>query len=160
MVADLGAGAGEVTYQWFDEAFEEAEEEGIVFTSVGVTTEDAGAVQSILTWGAQLQDRVDYLIVLNEQLNPRSDFKYWHAEPKVAEFKEIFSPYIMTMQARIQEFQAELRNQAATLEKVITGEVKTDFLRLTKNRVRARRYQRELYKGFEQASSILLSPQD
>ena len=160
VVADLGAGAGEVTYQWFDEAFEEAEEEGIAFTSIGVTTEDAGAVQSILTWGAQLQDRVDYLIVLNEQLNPRSDFKYWHAEPKVAEFKEIFSPHIMTMQTRIQEFQAELRNQAATLEKVIQGEVKTDFLRLTKNRVRARRYQRELYEGFEQASSILLPPQD
>jgi len=94
--------------------FEDAEAEGILFTSIGVTTEDAGAVQSLLTWGARLQDRVDYLIVLNEQQNPRSDFKYWNAEPKVAEFKKIFSPTVMTMDSRIQEFQAELRNQSGT----------------------------------------------
>ena len=158
VVADLGAGAGEVTYQWFDEAFEDAEEEGILFTSIGVTTEDAGAVQSLLTWGARLQDRVDYLIVLNEQQNPRSDFKYWNAEPKVAEFKKIFSPKVMTMDSRIQEFQAELRNQSGTLQKVIEGEIDTDFFRRTKNRIRAKRYQRGLYQGFDEASSILLPP--
>ena len=159
VVADLGAGAGEVTHQWFDEAFEDAEEEGIVFTSVGVTTDDAGAVQSILSWGSRLQDRVDYLIVLNEQLNPKSGFKYWHAEPKVAEFIDIFSPQIITMNARNKEFQAELRNQSATLQQVMSGEVDTDYFRRTKNRILARRYQNRLFEAFEQASSVLLPPQ-
>ena len=158
VVADLGAGAGEVTYQWFDEAFEDAEEEGIVFTSVGVTTEDAGAVQSLLTWGAQLQDRVEYLLVLNEQQNSRSDFKYWNAEPKVAEFKKIFSPKVITMASRVQEFQAELRNQSATLQKIIDGTIETDFFLRTKNKMRAKRYRRLLYEGFDKASSILQPP--
>ena len=160
VVADLGAGAGEVTYQWFDEAFEDAEEEGIVFTSIGVTTEDAGAVQSLLTWGARLQDRVEYLIVLNEQQNGRSDFKYWNAEPKVTEFKKIFSPKVITMVSRVQEFQAELRNQSATLQRVIDGEIETDFFLRTKNIMRAKRYRRLLYGGFDEASSILLPPTD
>jgi len=160
VVADLGAGAGEVTYQWFDEAFEDAEEEGIAFTSIGVTTEDAGAVQSILTWGARLQDRVDYLIVLNQLQNSKTSFKYWNAEPKAKEFQEIFSPHIMVMKARIKEFQAELRNQSATLQKVMNGEIQTDFFLRTKNRILARRYQRKLYQEFDQASSILLPPKD
>jgi len=66
----------------------------------------------------------------------------------------------MVMKARIKEFQAELRNQSATLQKVMDGNIKTDFFLRTKNRILAKRYQRSLYKEFDQASSILLPPKD
>jgi len=156
IIADLGAGAGTATYAWFEEAFQDADELNIKFTSIGVTTNDAGAVQSVLKWAAHLQDQPEYLIVLNELHEPRSKFDYWHKEPAVEKFKQLLSPTIITMQARIQEFQAELRNQSVTLQHVIDGNVSNDFLRKKKNTVRANRYQRQLFAGFDTASHILI----
>ncbi|MBK1884405.1 hypothetical protein JIN85_18455 [Luteolibacter pohnpeiensis] len=158
VVADLGAGAGEATYRWFDEAFDDAADFGIAFTSIGVTTNEAGAVQSILKWANQLQDRVEYLIVLNKFREPDCDFAYWNAEPATGRFIEAFSPKIMTMGSRIQEFQAELRNRSATLQQVIDGKVETSFFKLSKNLFRAKRYQRDMFEGFDLASEILLPP--
>lgn len=156
VIADLGAGAGSATYSWFDQAFGDADELGIRFTSIGVTTNEAGAVQSVLKWASRLQDQVDYMIVLNELREPGSKFEYWHDEPAVTRFCEAFSPIIMPMGARIQEFQSELRNWSATLQDVIDEKVDAEFLKRTKNLVRARRYQRQLFEGFDTASSILL----
>ncbi|MBB5353852.1 MinD-like ATPase involved in chromosome partitioning or flagellar assembly [Haloferula luteola] len=158
VVADLGAGAGEATYRWFDEAFNDAADFGISFTSIGVTTNEAGAVQSILKWADHLQDRVEYLIVLNEFREPGCDFIYWTAEPATKRFIEAFSPQIMIMGSRIQEFQAELRNRSATLQQVIDGTVDTPYFKLSKNLFRAKRYQRGMFEGFERASNILLPP--
>lgn len=156
VIADLGAGAGAATYGWFDQAFPDASDLGIRFTSVGVTTNEAGAVQSILKWAARLQDRVDYLIVLNELRESGSAFEYWNDEPAVARFKEAFAPTVMTMGARVQEFQSELRNWSTTLQAVIDGKVEPAFLKRTKNVVRAKRYQRQLFEGFDSAASILI----
>lgn len=157
VLADLGAGAGHATASWFEQAFEDAAELNITFTAIGVVTNDAGAVQSALKWATHLQDRVNYLIVLNEMREPGSRFEYWHEEPAVDEFTRLFNPVVMTMGARIPELQAELRNQCVTLQDVIQGKVQTDFLKKTKNIVRAKRYQRHLFEGFELAQNILLS---
>jgi hypothetical protein len=116
VVADMGAGAGAETYRWFDAAFEDARELNMVFTAIGVTTNDAGAVQSVLKWANQLQGRVDYVVVLNELLERRSEFEYWHDEPAVTRFIKAFDPAIMTMEARVQDLQAELRNQSFTTD--------------------------------------------
>ncbi|MCB1099440.1 MAG: hypothetical protein KDN22_27970 [Verrucomicrobiae bacterium] len=156
VLADLGAGAGDATAHWFDQAFEDAAELGIRFTAVGVTTNDAGAVQSILKWATVLQRKVDYVIVLNEMRESPCDFEYWHDEPGVKEFCKMFSPAMVTMAARVPELQAELRNQCVTLQDVIDGNVETAFLRKTKNIARAKRYQRQLFEGFANASHYLL----
>jgi len=158
VVADLGAGAGEATYNWFDEAFEDAADFGIDFTSIGVTTDEAGAVQSVLKWAKHLQDRVDYLIVLNEYREKNSDFGFWTDEPATKRFIKAFSPQIMVMKARVQEFQAELRNHTGTLQRVIDGQMEDPYFHLTKNRYRAIRARREMFEGFDEASSILLPP--
>jgi hypothetical protein len=156
VVADLGAGAGNAIYGWFNHAFEDASDLGIQFTSIGVTTNEAGAVHSIMKWGHELQDKVKYLIVLNELLEPGCQFEYWHDEPYVGKFCETFAPRIMRMSSRIPEFQAEIRNRTATLQQVIDGVVEVPFLKRTKNVVRAKQYQREMFAGFEQAAEILL----
>ena len=158
VVADLGAGAGDATYRWFDQAFEDASECGIEFTSIGVTTDDAGAVQSVLTWAKHLQDRVKYLVVLNEMRQADCEFAYWKAEPATKRFEEAFCPHFMVMLARIQEFQAELRNQTATLQQVVDGEIDTPFFQKLKNRYRAERYRRGMNEGFDEAAEILLPP--
>ncbi len=158
VIADLGAGAGEATYHWFDEAFEDAADFGICFTSIGVTINEAGAVQSVLKWASRLQDRVDYLIVLNEFREKNSQFEYWQDEPATQRFIEAFSPSIMVMKSRVQEFQAELRNHTGTLQRVIEGNMRDPYFHLAKNRYRAARYHRELFAGFDEASTILLPP--
>jgi hypothetical protein len=158
VVADLGAGAGEATYRWFDDAFADAQDFGLRFTSIGVSTNEAGAVQSVLKWAHHLQERVEYLIVLNEFREVGCEFRYWRSEPAAGRFEEAFSPRVMVMQARIQEFQAELRNRSATLQQVVAGEVNVPYFRRTKNLFRAKRYQRGLFTGFEEAAEVLLPP--
>lgn len=158
VVADLGAGAGESTFQWFDDAFEDTVEMEIVFTSVGVTTDDAGAVQSVLKWASKLQTRTQYLVVLNEMQKRGCDFGFWHAVPAVEDFKKALNPHFMTMWARIQDFQAELRNHSVTLQDVIDGKVESDYFKRMKNFRLAKRYQRQMFAGFDSVSEILLPP--
>jgi len=160
VIADLGAGAGEATYRWFENAAQDAAELGMTFTSIGVTTNEAGAVQSILKWANHLQDNVNYLTVLNEFREPNSKFEYWHSEPAVPRFIEAFSPQIVIMKSRLQDFQAELRNHSVTLQQVIDGKTNVPFFKKTRCLVNARRYQRDLFAGFESASKILLPSSD
>ena len=156
VIADLGAGAGAATASWFEQAFEDAVELDILFTAIGVATNDPGAVQSVLKWTSYLQDRVNYIVVLNEMLESRCEFEFWNDEPAVAAFCNMFSPAVIKMAARVVEFQSEIRNQCVTLQDVIDGRVNTDFLRRTKNITRAKRFQRQLFQGFDSASQYLL----
>src|SRR5260370_42459129 len=48
ILADLGAGAGQVTYEWFDMMYPDVAGEGIVFTAIGVVTSDPPSVESVL----------------------------------------------------------------------------------------------------------------
>lgn len=156
IIADLGSGAGTATYQWFKDVYEDAHALNIQFTSIGVTTNEAGAVQSILKWAHHLKDSVDYLIVLNELREPDSKFEYWHQEPAVTRFTEALDPTVIKMKSRIQELQAEMRNHTITLQQVIDRNVDIDYFRRTRNVVRANAYQRSLFEGFDSASPILL----
>src|ERR1700683_1498388 len=65
ILADMGAGAGQVTYNWFDKMYPSVAEAGITFTSVGVITADPASVESVLAWASRLRDRTAYLIVEN-----------------------------------------------------------------------------------------------
>ena len=156
VLADLAGGSSNAAQAWFDEAASYATDLNVSFTAVGVTTNDAGSIQSILKWGGHLQDAVDYLIVLNEMRSPRCDFSYWFEDPNIADFTEKMQPFVMRMKARLEEFQAEVRNHACTLESIIAGEVDPEFFRYTRNIVRAKIYQRQLFEGFADASEILL----
>jgi hypothetical protein len=61
----MGAGAGQITYEWFDRMYPDVAESGIVFTAIGVVTADPASVESVLAWAARLQNRVTHLIVEN-----------------------------------------------------------------------------------------------
>ena len=58
VLADMGAGSGQVTYEWFESMYPDVAEAGIVFTAIGVVTADPASVESILAWAARLQSRV------------------------------------------------------------------------------------------------------
>ena len=56
ILADMGAGAGQVTYDWFDKMYPSVAEAGITFTSVGVITADPASVESVLAWASRLTE--------------------------------------------------------------------------------------------------------
>lgn len=159
VLADLGGGSSNAARAWFDEAADYAVEMNVAFTAVGVTTNDAGSIQSILKWAGHLQDSVDYLVVLNEMRSPRCEFQYWHEDPNVAAFVEATGARVMTMKSRLEEFQAEIRNHGCTLDQIIRGEVDAKFFRYSRNIVRAKIYLRQLFAEFYQAADILM-PRD
>jgi hypothetical protein len=61
VLADMGAGAGQVTYDWFETMYPDVSDVGIVFTAIGVVTVDPASVESVLAWASRLQNRVESL---------------------------------------------------------------------------------------------------
>lgn len=61
----------------------------------------------------------------------------------------------MQVDARVPEFQTELRNEEVTLSDVIDGNTNSPFFKKSMQVVRARRYLRNLYQGFGAAKAIL-----
>ncbi len=156
VLADLGAGTGEATYHWFRKMYDVSRQMNMRFTALGVTTNDPGAVISVLQWAEELQRRVDYLVVLNETRESDEAFEYWNEDSSVKEFVRIFQPRVMRAAARVDEFQTELRNCEITLDDVIEGRTDSPYFRNPMQIVRARYYQQNLYEGFDNAEAILL----
>ena len=65
VLADMGAGSGQVALNWFETMYPDLAEEGILFTAIGVVTSDPASVESVLSGAARLQSRVKYVIVEN-----------------------------------------------------------------------------------------------
>ena len=89
ILADMGAGAGQITYEWFDRMYPDVAEYGIAFTAIGVVTADPASVESVLSWAARLQNRVTYLVVENS-IAEYTDFTYWNESEQAQQFKKVF----------------------------------------------------------------------
>ena len=75
ILADMGAGSGQVASDWFDTMHEDVAVTSARFTSVGVVTPDPASVESVLAWADRRQERAQYLIVQNAT-SPQADFGY------------------------------------------------------------------------------------
>ena len=111
ILADMGAGAGQITYEWFDRMYPDAAEYGIAFTTIGVVTADPASVESVLSWAAQLQNRVTYLIVENS-IAEYTDFTYWNESEQAQQFKKVFDPAVIRMDYRLPDLENAARNRA------------------------------------------------
>src|SRR5947208_4067758 len=58
ILADMGAGSGQITYDWFDKMYPDVADAGIVFTTIGVLTMDPGSVGKVVAWAGRHKDRV------------------------------------------------------------------------------------------------------
>ena len=45
VLADMGAGSGQITYDWFEKMYPDVADAGIVFTAIGVVTSDPASVE-------------------------------------------------------------------------------------------------------------------
>jgi hypothetical protein len=155
ILADMGAGSGQVAHEWFDTMYEDVAEQGIGFTAIGIITSDPASVESVLSWANRLQDRVDYLIVENSA-TPYSDLSYWHSSEQARHFREVFQPVVVSMEFRLGDLENPARQHGVTLGQVAERKVQVDELQKASIVMRAQAYRRRLFAEFEKAKELLL----
>ena len=155
ILADMGAGSGQVAHEWFDTMYEDVAEQGIGFTAIGIITSDPASVESVLSWANRLQDRVDYLIVENAA-TPHSDLSYWHNSEQPRRFREAFQPVVIGMEFRLADLENPARQHGVTLGQVAERKTQVDELQKASIVMRAQAYRRRLFAEFEKAKELLL----
>lgn len=156
IVVDMGAGFGQQTFDWFDHAYADCSELGISFTSIGVVTDDPGSVTGLLTWAQFLQDRVKYLVVLNEQTSEFPDFGFWENTVEADKFRTVATPAVIRFMSIHSELQQNIRNYGETLYRVAKRRTDVKELQGTINSVRANRVIRTAFEEFDRVKHLLL----
>jgi MinD-like ATPase involved in chromosome partitioning or flagellar assembly len=154
VIADMGAGAGQITADWFNRMFPSVAGAGIAFTAIGIVTDDPASVESILGWAAKLQKRVAYLIVKNST-SQHSNFNYWDDSDEAIHFMEAFSPAVIQMDFRLPELENAARNHGATLGEIAKRETDAVELKKASLVMRAQSYRRQLFSEFEKVKELL-----
>ena len=155
VLADMGAGSGQVAYEWFDTMYDDVAEQGIIFTAIGMITADPASVESVLSWASRLQDRVQYLIVENAPAG-HADLSYWQNSEAARKFREIFRPVVLEMQFRLPDLENPARQHGVTLGQVAERKTQVEELQKASIVMRAQAYRRRLFAEFEKAKELLL----
>ena len=155
ILADMGAGAGQITHDWFHKMYPDVNEAGVVFTAIGVVTSDPASVESVLNWATALQDRVAYIIVENH-LAEHSDFAYWHENAQAQEFRQRFHPAILRIDYRLADLENAVRNYGVTLGRVASRTAPGAELQKASLVMRAQSYRRRMFEEFDNVKGLLL----
>lgn len=155
ILADMGAGTGQVTYDWFDTMYPDVAGAGIVFTAIGVVTSDPASVESVLAWASRLQRRTEYLIVENS-VSEHTDFRYWRESTQALEFKRIFHPAVIEMDYRLPELENAARNYGVTLGEIANRTTQALELQKASLVMRAQSYRRRIFAEFDRVKELLL----
>lgn len=155
ILADMGAGSGQVTYDWFDKMYADVSDAGIVFTAIGVVTSDPASVDSVLEWATRLQRRTAYLIVENSVSVP-TDFTYWRESEQALQFQKMFAPAVIHMDYRLPDLENAVRNHGVTLGEVAARETNAPELQKASLVMRAQSYRRRMFAQFEKVKEFLL----
>jgi len=155
ILADMGAGAGQVTHDWFDAMYPDVAAAGIVFTAVGVVTADPASVESVLAWAVRLQNRAAYLVVENS-VSQHTDFRYWRESAQAVEFQRIFKPAVIQMDYRLPELENASRNHGVTLGEIANRNTQAPELQRASLVMRAQSYRRRMFAEFDRVKELLL----
>ncbi len=155
ILADMGAGSGKVAIHWFH-SMHESVADTLSFTALVVVTSDPASVESLLSWAAQLQDRVSYVVVLNQQEDNQVGFSYWEDTTEAKAFRATFHPAIIRMDLRLADLQHAMRNHGFTLAQVIQRETDAPELDKSSLVIRAQAYRRQLFAEFDRVKEALL----
>jgi CobQ/CobB/MinD/ParA nucleotide binding domain len=155
ILADMGAGAGQVTYDWFDKMYSNVADAGIEFTSVGVITSDPASVESVLAWASRLRDRTAYLIVENS-IAEHTDFRYWRETQQALLFQQKYSPAVVRMDFRLPVLENATRNHGVTLGAVAARNTTAPELQKASLVMRAQSYRRRMFAEFDKVQELLL----
>jgi hypothetical protein len=159
ILADLGAAQGHRMIPWFRDFYRVMQESGLDlrWTAIGVVDADIASARSVIEWGGELQNTVDYVIVHNHfQDGVASSWENPKLATDVAAFREAFAPVEIRMDARRPDLQRIMRTMNVTLGDV--GERKTNVpeLRAPDMTLRARTYRFRAFSQFTEARKVLL----
>lgn len=155
ILADMGAGSGQIAHDWFDTMYEDVSEQGIAFTAIGIVTSDPASVESVLSWASRLQDRVEYLIVENATA-PHIDLSYWRESEVARHFRDTFHPAVINMEFRLADLENPARQHGVTLGQVAERKTQAEELQKASLVMRAQAYRRRLFGEFDKAKELLL----
>jgi hypothetical protein len=155
ILADMGAGAGQVTYDWFETMYPDVSDAGIVFTAIGVVTADPASVESVLAWASRLQNRVEYLIAENS-ITDHADFTYWRESDQALQFQRVFQPAVIHMDYRLPDLENATRNHGVKLGDVAARTTTAPELQRASLVMRAQSYRRRMFAEFERVKELLL----
>lgn len=155
ILADMGAGSGQVAADWFESMYEDVAATGVRFTAVGVVTPDPASVESVLAWASRLQDRVEYVVVENAT-NALADFTYWKSTEQANRFREVFSPEILQMEFRIAELENPIRQHGIQFGQVVDRKATVEELKRASIVMRAQSYRRKLFSEFDRTKRVFL----
>jgi MinD-like ATPase involved in chromosome partitioning or flagellar assembly len=155
ILADMGAGAGQVAAGWFDSMYEDVAATGVRFTAVGIVTPDPASVESVLAWANRLQERVEYVIVENAT-SALADFTYWRSTKQANQFRQVFTPAILQMEFRLAELENPLRQHGIQLGQVADRKTVVDELKRASLVMRAQSYRRRLFSEFDRTREAFL----
>ena len=155
ILADMGAGAGQVASDWFESMYEDVAATGVGFTAVGVVTPDPASVESLLAWANRLQHRVEYVIVENAT-SALADFTYWRSTKQATRFRETFAPTVLQMEFRLSQLENPLRQHGIRLGQVANRKTVVDELKRASLIMRAQSYRRRLFSEFDRAKEVFL----
>lgn len=155
VLADMGAGSGQITYDWFERMYPDVVEAGIAFTAIGIVTADPASVESVLTWATRLQNRVSYLIVENS-VSEYTDFTYWRESEQARQFQKIFDPAVIHMDYRLADLENAARNYGVTLGQVGARRTNAPELQKASLVMRAQSYRRRMFAEFAKVKDLLL----
>jgi MinD-like ATPase involved in chromosome partitioning or flagellar assembly len=155
ILADMGAGSGQVTDEWFERMYPDVSEAGIGFTTIGVVTADPASIESVLAWAARLQNRVSYLIVENS-ITDHADFTYWHDSEQARQFRSVFQPAVIRMDYRLPDLENAARNYGVTLGMIASRATEASELRRASIVMRAQSYRRRIFAEFDRVKELLL----
>ena len=155
ILADMGAGSGQVALDWFDAMYQDVSSLGVVFTAIAVITPDPASIQSLLAWASRLHHRVHYLVVENS-FNSQPDLSYWHYAEQARLFREQFQPIILPMEFRLPDLENAARQHGFTLGQVADRSASIPILQKTSLVLRAQAYRRRLFLEFDKAAELLL----
>jgi MinD-like ATPase involved in chromosome partitioning or flagellar assembly len=155
ILADMGAGAGQVAAGWFDSMYEDVAATGVRFTAVGIVTPDPASVESVLAWANRLQERVEYVIVENAT-SALADFTYWRSTKQANQFRQVLTPAILQMEFRLAELENPLRQHGIQLGQVADRKTAVDELKRASLIMRAQSYRRRLFSEFDRTREAFL----
>ena len=155
-LADLAAGSGRDTFQWFDTMFDGLGEAGVRFTAVATITSAASSVESLFTWAEALQDRVSYLVVRNHVAG--DDFGYLERTEPGRAFMAQARPIVSELTARAREIKTELDTRGLSAAQAMSADAnrRGPLLHGGTARVRAQAYAHQVDTALESAHAILL----
>jgi len=159
ILADLGAAQGHRMIPWFREFYRTMQESGLElrWTALGVVDGDIASARSVIEWGEELQNTVDYVIVHNYfQEGVASAWENSKLADDVAAFREVFAPVEIRIDARRPDLQRMMRTMNVTLSDVGERRTTVPELRAPDMTLRARTYRFRAFSQFTEARRVLL----